>query len=202
VSRAGRAEPFGLRAERLAARGHTNARRAIASGRLSHDPGDYHIGRFLFEHKGTEEVAISLRREWLTKIAKEALPIARTPALELRFCTEDGRARSDAEWIGVQAHTSAELIEHQGDGPDSLIENRATHHKSTSIRLDWLRGLKAKASAQDMAPAFHVQFCSDSMQPDRFGDWMFIEKHQWKELTRVSGDCEASEAPHVCRSNT
>ena len=79
---------------------------------------------------------------------------------------------------------------------------RITPRASMRIRLDWLREHRTNATAQDVAPAFHVQFCNDTGQPYRFGDWVFIEKHQWKELTGISGDGEAPEAPHLCRSNT
>ena len=132
----------------------------------------------------------------------EALQRTKTPAFEIRFCTGDGRALREAEWIGVPAHTWAELIEHQGDGPEFVIENRTVKYRSNSICLDWLRGLTAKASAEEKVAAFRLQFSLDGKQPRGFGDWVFVEKHRWKQLNEAPGDGGAPEAPHLCRSNT
>jgi hypothetical protein len=202
-TRRARRETFGAAAERQAARGHSGARRTIASGRFPFDPGDYKVGDYLFECKATLKPALSIKHSWLNKIVGEALSSAKTPAFEMRFCTgELGGAQPGGEWIGIPTHTWAELIEHQGDGPEFLIENRTVGRRSSSVRLNWLRGLTTKAADQEKAAAFRLQFSQNGKQPRGFGDWMFIEKHRWKQLTETSGGGEAPQASHPCRSST
>jgi len=135
-------------------------------------------------------------------VSHEALSRGKTPALEIRFCTgEVGGAHRVGEWIGVSIHAWAELIEQHGDHHAFLVEERTViNQKSISIRLDWLRGLAAKAAEHEQAAAFGLQFVQDGKPSRGFDHWVFVEKHRWQELTEISGDGEAPRASGPCRS--
>jgi hypothetical protein len=98
-------------AERRAAKGHKGSRLTRASGSLEGDPGDIEVGDFLIEHKSTVKFSIRLLLDWLLKIASEARARGKKPALQITFCTGDGRPRRNGQWLLVPKYVWDELTE-------------------------------------------------------------------------------------------
>lgn len=87
------------------------ARLTPNSGAMAHSKGDMHTSAFLIEHKSTSSETLSIKREWLLKIAHEALHTNRIPALAFSFTTTNGDSKIDGEWVAVPATVWKELFE-------------------------------------------------------------------------------------------
>ena len=81
-----------------------------ASGALA-DKGDGTRGEYRIEVKSTVAGSMSLKLEWLQKIARECRGTGKRPALAVVYCTEDGRTRQDGEWVMIRAGEWKELTD-------------------------------------------------------------------------------------------
>jgi hypothetical protein len=75
-----------------------------ASGARAGAKGDIDLGTVLMEAKCTAGLSMSLKRDWLLKIAAEARAEQKTAALSVSFVTPDGRPLMDGEWVCVPRH--------------------------------------------------------------------------------------------------
>jgi hypothetical protein len=65
---------------------------------------------------------------------------------------------------------------------DFKIEHKFTKHKSMSLKLEWLNGIKTSAKNSLKFPALAVTFdCEDLPDPE---DWVMIPLHLFKQLSR------------------
>lgn len=72
-----------------------------ASGAMAGAKGDIDLGTILMEAKSTTNDSISLKLDWLIKIAIEARDIDKTPALTVSFVKADGSPQRDGQWVLV-----------------------------------------------------------------------------------------------------
>lgn len=72
-----------------------------ASGALDGAKGDITVGDTLMEAKSTQKASISIKHDWLLKIAGEALREGKTPALAVSFTDERGIAHRSGEWVMI-----------------------------------------------------------------------------------------------------
>lgn len=85
--------------KRLAMR--LGGRQTPASGAMEGAKGDVVLPDVLMEAKSTVNDSMSLKLDWLAKIAAEARTEGKRPALAVTFTTGDGRPRSDGAWVMV-----------------------------------------------------------------------------------------------------
>jgi len=83
-----------------------------ASGAFPGAKGDVKRDDFLFEAKATEKKSMSIKREWLEKIDKQATGQRRLPALEISF--SEMAFGVEAEWIMIPRSVWIRLV----DGSD------------------------------------------------------------------------------------
>lgn len=81
-----------------------------ASGAMQGAKGDIDLGPVLMEAKSTVGLSMSLKREWLLKIAGEARSEGKTPALAISFVLENGRPLPDGEWVAVPLSVWKEIV--------------------------------------------------------------------------------------------
>jgi hypothetical protein len=66
--------------------------------------GDMEMPNHLLEAKSTTGTQCGLKHEWLSKIAREARAIGKSPALLISFVTGDGRPKPSGEWVVIPLH--------------------------------------------------------------------------------------------------
>jgi len=88
-----------------------------ASGALVGAKGDIALEQFLMEAKSSTRESMTLKLDWLCKIAREARSEGKKAALTISFVTEDGRARLDGDWVLLPLHVFEELLT---DGEDAV----------------------------------------------------------------------------------
>lgn len=66
---------------------------------------------------------------------------------------------------------------------DFLVENKATEHRSISIKLDWLDKISREAREEGKAPALSFQFVDKQGHSVRGGRWVMIPEDEFKEMT-------------------
>ena len=95
--------PIGLSGRKAEKRTATRVRGrlTIASGSLHGDKGDIYARGRTMEVKSTTKNSMSLKYEWLCKIAEEARRKGNGSSLSIVFVTEDGRPRRDGAWVMV-----------------------------------------------------------------------------------------------------
>lgn len=93
------------------AAGRLGAKLTRASGAMDNDKGDMNLPTYKIESKATEKDSISLKLEWLCKIAQEAFEMDVDPVLIVQFVTGDGRPRESGSWVMVPEDVFKELIE-------------------------------------------------------------------------------------------
>lgn len=93
-----------------------NGKRQKGSGAIRHHKGDVKTPDLLLEAKRSDKDSISLKKEWLEKISKEALVSGRVPALAIEFGTAD--ILTAARWIAVPENFFQELMEAYTDEND------------------------------------------------------------------------------------
>jgi hypothetical protein len=71
--------------------------------------GDLRDESFLIEVKSTKNHSLSLRYDWLTKIAGEARMVGKDPALSVVFTTGQGSPLTDGRWIALPERLFREL---------------------------------------------------------------------------------------------
>lgn len=85
--------------------------RRAASGATPGKPADTRDAVFLRECKSTKDGAkgLSIKGEWLAKLASEALPLGKVPLFEFRF---DGQTEpTPRDWVMIPALEFEELLE-------------------------------------------------------------------------------------------
>lgn len=81
-----------------------------ASGALEGAKGDIVMDKFLVEAKSSQRMSITIKLDWLCKIAREARSEGKTPALTVSFVTPEGRAQLDGDWVMIPMHTFEEML--------------------------------------------------------------------------------------------
>lgn len=72
-----------------------------ASGAIDGAKGDMATCDMLIENKATKNASMSLKLDWLQKIAHEAEGKGKQPALAVQFVTTDGKPVRDGAWVMV-----------------------------------------------------------------------------------------------------
>lgn len=85
-------------------------RQTAASG-AGMEKGDIALGAFQIECKATRTDTLSIKREWLLKVAREALSAGKTPALTMTFTDDDGKSKAHGEWVAIPLKVFQTLIE-------------------------------------------------------------------------------------------
>ena len=75
-----------------------------ASGALEGAKGDIVLPEFLLEAKSTQQASMSLKHDWLLKIAHEAQTKRKDPALSISFVNPDGTPARNGEWVMIPLH--------------------------------------------------------------------------------------------------
>jgi hypothetical protein len=84
-------------------------KRQKASGAVTHHRGDVSTKELLFEAKRTDKDSMSLKKEWLEKITKEALVSNRIPALSIEFGEIEQLVENS--WVAVPLRFFTELMD-------------------------------------------------------------------------------------------
>jgi hypothetical protein len=90
-----------------------NARLTVGSGAFRHkSDGEFQSGdnRFRFENKATEKKSMSLKREWLEKISREAHGNQQVPLLTMQFM-EGPNCRPYGAWVCLPESEFKRLLE-------------------------------------------------------------------------------------------
>lgn len=80
-----------------------------ASGAKLGAKGDIEVGNFLMEAKSTINDSLSIKSDWLRKIAKEARQEGKTGALAITFTKADGSPYPDCQWVAIPLSKWKEL---------------------------------------------------------------------------------------------
>lgn len=75
------------------------ARPRPASGAMPGAKGDLALPTVLLEAKSTTAASLTLKHDWLIKIATEARAENKQPALAVSFTDAQGRPVKDGEWV-------------------------------------------------------------------------------------------------------
>lgn len=81
------------------------------SGSLDGAKGDIVLREFLVENKSTEHRSISLKLDWLEKIAREARAEGKSPALAIQFVDKEGNPVRYGRWVLVTEDEFSELCD-------------------------------------------------------------------------------------------
>jgi Holliday junction resolvase len=82
-----------------------------ASGAMVGAKGDIDLGTVLLEAKSTTSASISVKHDWLAKIAHEARSEGKTPALSISFVgVGGGPAFHDGEWVMIPRYKFEEML--------------------------------------------------------------------------------------------
>lgn len=96
--------------ERRAAKAIGGSRHAL-SGANEKLKGDFSNDLLLAEHKYTDKASLSIKREWLEKVAIEALAVGKTPAFAFTFGVWTHEQLVPKDWIAVPASFLNRLME-------------------------------------------------------------------------------------------
>ena len=108
LKRLGRRD-HGTRAEIQASK-RLGGRLQHGSGNHSHSKGDILTAGFLIESKSTVAESLSVKVDWLRKIAKEAADVSKEPALILQFVDGNGKVLREGGWVMVPERVFKELL--------------------------------------------------------------------------------------------
>lgn len=104
----------------------------LGSGAIDSYKGDFELDiaamKFLGECKATEAQSLSIKREWLLKIAKEALEVNRTPLFTASFVHGNGTAKKEGDWVAMPLRVFKEI----------MLELEEYKEKSSPEDYDWL----------------------------------------------------------------
>ena len=81
-----------------------------ASGAMAGAKGDIDLGPFLLEAKSTTQASMSVKFDWLLKIAREARAEGKSAALAISFVNDEGQALLDGEWVVVSKQKFQEFL--------------------------------------------------------------------------------------------
>lgn len=79
--------------------------------------GDYRLDgehRSVCENKSTTAMSLSLKYEWVAKVAREAACTGRIPQLSFQFTDETGRPRQYGAWVAVPEAMLDDLLTKAG----------------------------------------------------------------------------------------
>lgn len=85
-----------------------DGRTTPGSGAFDGLKGDVKTAEFLIEAKRTDKSSISVKKEWLEKIDKEAIDIGKKPALVIELGGMQGFTEN--EWVAVPMSVFKKLI--------------------------------------------------------------------------------------------
>jgi hypothetical protein len=108
----------GRRAEKHTAK-RVGGRQTVASGAVG-DKADIDTVHFLIENKCTIAESMSVKVEWLRKLALEAASVGKEPALAIQFVDGSGRAVKDGCWVLLPERLLREIFNAQNapsEGP-------------------------------------------------------------------------------------
>ena len=91
-----------------------------------------------------------------------------------------------AKRIGGEARAGSGSIEgFKGDITFGrfLVENKATIHRSLSVKLDWLDKISREARDEGRTPALSLQFVDSNGVPVRHGRWVMVPEDEFMEMT-------------------
>ena len=100
----------GQRAEKKAA-SRLGAVLTPGSGAIQGMKGDFRTATFMVENKSTVNASLSLKKDWLEKIAREALDHGKSPALFLQFVNASGESNVDDRWVMIREIDFQGMIE-------------------------------------------------------------------------------------------
>lgn len=100
----------GQKGERKAAK-RLGGRNRPGSGSLDGAKGDIMLSEFLVENKTTEHKSISIKLDWLEKIAREAREEGKAPALAVQFVDRQGNSMRHARWVMIPEDEFKEMTE-------------------------------------------------------------------------------------------
>lgn len=63
-----------------------------------------------------------------------------------------------------------------------LVENKATEHRSMSLKLDWLEKITREAREVGKLPALAIQFVDKQGTPIVNGKWVLIQEDEFSEI--------------------
>ena len=72
--------------------------------------GDIELGPTLLEAKSTRRDSMTIKLDWLCKIAREAMAEGKMPALSVSFVNEHGRPRELGDWVLIPLHKFEESL--------------------------------------------------------------------------------------------
>ncbi len=81
-----------------------------ASGAMPGAKGDIELGPTLLEAKSTRRDSMTIKLDWLCKIAREAMAEGKMPALSVSFVNEHGRSRELGDWVLIPLHKFEESL--------------------------------------------------------------------------------------------
>lgn len=90
----------GTKSERRIAK-NIGARRNAGSGAIEGLKGDSSLANLLIESKATVNGSLSLKKEWLDKITREALAQNKNPALTISFVTGSGESLPGGDFLVI-----------------------------------------------------------------------------------------------------
>lgn len=90
-----------------------NGRAQPASGAVEGLKGDIVFAKVLMEAKSTTGNSISIKHEWLSKIAYEARNETKIPAVAISFVTPEGKPVISGDWVMVPRHVWEEHLNHE-----------------------------------------------------------------------------------------
>jgi len=106
----GRIGRLGRESERRLS-GRLPGRATPASGGLEGAKGDHYVDDYMVEAKATSAASMTLKRDWLDKVSREARSAGKTPALAVTFVTGNGSPRKSGAWVMVPEWRFRELLE-------------------------------------------------------------------------------------------
>lgn len=90
-------------------------RRHALSGASDKDKGDFSTDLLLGEHKYTGKKSLSIKRDWLEKVAIEAIASRKTPVFAFTFTEWDQSVIVPKDWIAVPLEFLQELLRSKED---------------------------------------------------------------------------------------
>lgn len=93
-----RRQDHGTKAEKRAGK-RNDAEVHRGSGAVDGYKGDLTKGQFKIESKSTTARSLSVKKEWLDKITREAIAVGKDPALMVQFVDARGRPDRNGVWV-------------------------------------------------------------------------------------------------------
>ncbi len=98
----------GLRAERKVIKEELGGRVHPGSGAIPGLKSDGTVAEFRVESKSTKHASISIKRDWLKKISREALSAGQVPMLTISFTDDAGNVKET--WAAIPLWKLQEML--------------------------------------------------------------------------------------------